>query len=140
MNSTPHYAKANGQAEASNKILIGILEKMLEDNPGDWLRILSKTLWAYSTSKREATGTSPFALTYGHDDILLVEVSVASLRVARQNSLTPEQFSEAMLMELEGVDEARLKALTNMLAQKKRISKFYNKRIRKNNFEVGELV
>ena len=30
--STPFYAQANGQAEASNKVLIGILEKMLEEN------------------------------------------------------------------------------------------------------------
>ena len=29
--STPFYAQANGQAEASNKVLIGILEKMLEE-------------------------------------------------------------------------------------------------------------
>ena len=35
LNSTPHYAQANGQAKASNKILIGILEKILEDNPRD---------------------------------------------------------------------------------------------------------
>ena len=32
---TPHYAQANGQAKASNKIIIGILEKILEDNPRD---------------------------------------------------------------------------------------------------------
>ena len=33
--STPFYAKANEQAEASNKVLISILEKMLKDNPRD---------------------------------------------------------------------------------------------------------
>ena len=33
--STPFYAQENGQAEASNKVLINILEKMLEDNPRD---------------------------------------------------------------------------------------------------------
>ena len=48
----PFYAQANGQAEASNKVLINILEKMLENNPRDWHIILSKTLWAYRTSKR----------------------------------------------------------------------------------------
>ena len=80
---------------------------MLEDNPRDWPRILSETLWAYRTSKREATGTSPFALTFGHDVILPLEVCVPSLRVAKQNDLTPAEFSEAMLMELEDVDEER---------------------------------
>ena len=33
--STPFYAQENGQAEASNKVLINILEKMLEDNLRD---------------------------------------------------------------------------------------------------------
>ena len=39
--STPFYVQANGQVEASNKVLIGILEKMLEENPRDWHMILS---------------------------------------------------------------------------------------------------
>ena len=33
--STPFYAQENGQVEASNKVLINILEKMLEDNLRD---------------------------------------------------------------------------------------------------------
>ena len=33
--STPFYVRENGQAEASNKVLINILEKILEDNPRD---------------------------------------------------------------------------------------------------------
>ena len=140
LTSTPHYAQANGQAEASNKIIIGILEKMLEDNPRDWPRILSKTLWAYRTSKREATGTSPFALTFGHDAILPLEVCVPSLRVAKQNDLTPAEFSEAMLMELEDVDEEILRAFTIMVIQKKKVSRFYNKRIKKKKFKKGNLV
>ena len=34
--STLFYAQANGQAEASNKVLIGSLEKMGEENPKYW--------------------------------------------------------------------------------------------------------
>ena len=48
--STPFYAQENGQVEASNKVLINILKKMLEDNPRDWHRILFETLLAYRTS------------------------------------------------------------------------------------------
>ena len=33
--STPFYAQENGQVEASNKLLINILERILEDNPRD---------------------------------------------------------------------------------------------------------
>ena len=41
VHSSPHYPQANGQDEASNKVLIGILEKMMEENPRDWHRLLS---------------------------------------------------------------------------------------------------
>ena len=63
--STPFYAQENGQAEASNKVLISILEKMLDDNPRDWIIILSETLWDYRTSKRDSIRVSPYSLTYG---------------------------------------------------------------------------
>ena len=87
--STPFYAQANGQAEASNKVLINILKKMLEDNPRDWHIILSKTLWAYRNSKRDSTGVSPYSLTFGQDAMLPMEVVVTSLRVSRHNEFNP---------------------------------------------------
>ena len=102
--STPFYAQANGQAEASNKVLINIMEKMLEDNPRDWHNILSETLWAYRTSKRDSTGVSPYSLTYGHDVVLPMELIVLSLRVSRKNGLNPQEYSEAMMMEIEALD------------------------------------
>jgi hypothetical protein len=33
LNSSPYYAQANGQAESSNKTLIKIIKKKIEDNP-----------------------------------------------------------------------------------------------------------
>ncbi|VVA40504.1 PREDICTED: retrotransposon, partial [Prunus dulcis] len=76
LQSTPYYAQANGQAESSNKVIINIIRKMLEKNPKQWHEKLSETLWAYRTSKREATGMTPYALTYGHDAILPMEIAV----------------------------------------------------------------
>ena len=67
--STPFYGHANGQAEASNKVLIGILEKMLEENSRDQHRILSKTLFTYRISKRSSIGVNLFSLTYGQDAV-----------------------------------------------------------------------
>ncbi|CAN1153907.1 hypothetical protein LINPERPRIM_LOCUS15002, partial [Linum perenne] len=32
IHSTPYYAQANGQAEASNKMVKGLLSKMIEDD------------------------------------------------------------------------------------------------------------
>ena len=60
--STPYYPQANGQAEASNKVLIDILEKMVKERPCMWHLKLNEALWAYRTSPRSATGTTPYAL------------------------------------------------------------------------------
>ncbi|CAL2239134.1 unnamed protein product [Prunus armeniaca] len=60
---------------------------MLEENPRQWHEKLSETLWAYRTSKREATDMTPYALTYGHDAILPMEIAVQSIRIAQQYNL-----------------------------------------------------
>jgi hypothetical protein len=33
LNSSPYYVQSNGQAEASNKVLIKIIKKRIKDNP-----------------------------------------------------------------------------------------------------------
>ena len=81
--STTFYALENGQVEASNKVLINILEKKLEDNPRDWHIILYETLWGYRTSKRNSTRVSTYSLTYGQDAVLPMEVVVPFLRVSK---------------------------------------------------------
>ena len=68
--STPYYPQANGQAEASNKVLIGILEKIRKEKPVMWHLKLNEALWAYRTSLRSATGATLYALTYRHDATL----------------------------------------------------------------------
>ena len=93
---------------------------MLENNPRNWHIILSETLWAYRTSKRDSIGVSPYSLTYGHDVVLPMEVVVPSVRVSRQNDLNHQEYSEAMMMELKALDGKRLQALDHIMIQKKR--------------------
>ena len=51
---------------------------------------------------------SPYSLTYGQDVVLPMEVVVTSLRVSKHNGLNPQEYSEAMIMELEALDGNRL--------------------------------
>ncbi|KAI5320951.1 hypothetical protein L3X38_040659 [Prunus dulcis] len=43
----------------------------------------------------EATGMTPYALTYGHDAILTMEITVQSLRITHQHNLVGEDYSQA---------------------------------------------
>jgi transposase InsO family protein len=65
LNSSPYYAQANGQAESSNKTLIKLIKKKIEDNPRRWHDVLSKALWAHRISRHGATKVTLFELVYG---------------------------------------------------------------------------
>jgi hypothetical protein len=47
VNSSPYYAQSNGQAEASNKILIKLIKKKIDEHPRRWHEVLSEALWAH---------------------------------------------------------------------------------------------
>jgi hypothetical protein len=40
LNSSPYYAQANGQAETSNKIMISLIKKKIEEKPRRWHEVL----------------------------------------------------------------------------------------------------
>ncbi|XP_043700001.1 uncharacterized protein LOC122650670 [Telopea speciosissima] len=138
--STPYYAQGNGQAEASNNILKRCLSKVVDDNPQQWADMLSEVLWALRTSQRSSITTTPFALTYGHDVVLPVEVSVRSARVVFQQGLSPTTYNEAMMAKLDDLEEDSLAMLDRMQVQKKKIAAIYNKTVSLNHFQNGDLV
>ncbi|XP_021807706.1 uncharacterized protein LOC110751539 [Prunus avium] len=138
--STPYYPQSNGQAEASNKVIKGILDKMVEEKPRAWHDLLPEALWAYRISKRSATGTSPYALTYGHDAIVPMELKVRSLHVAEQPGQEGKDYAQAMAQELEDLEQSRLDAYNLMQAQKQISARAYNKKVKQKTFAEGDLV
>ncbi|XP_050374698.1 uncharacterized protein LOC126792283 [Argentina anserina] len=140
LHSSPYYAQANGQAEASNRVIMSILKRMLDANPRSWHTELDHTLWAYRTSKRTPTGTTPYALMYGHDAVLPIEINGQSLRVREQHQLIGEDYVQAMYQEHEDLDSRRMEVLDSLIAEKKKIARLYDKRTRGRNFGVCDLV
>jgi transposase InsO family protein len=79
LSSTPYYAQANGQAESSNKTLIKLINKKIEENPKRWHEVLSEELWAHRISKYITTKVTPFELVYEQEAILPMEVNLDAL-------------------------------------------------------------
>ncbi|XP_024196375.1 uncharacterized protein LOC112199626 [Rosa chinensis] len=97
-------------------------------------------LWAYRTSKRNPTATTPYALMFGHDAVLPLEINVQSLRVQDQQHLIGEDYVQTMWQEHEDLSEKRLEALDTLVMEKQRIARAYNKRTRGRSYKEGELV
>ena len=85
LNSSPYYEEANGQAESSNKTLIKLIKKKIEENPRRWHEVLSEALWAHRISSPSATKVTPFELVYGQEAVLPVKVNLDAYWLAKQN-------------------------------------------------------
>jgi ribonuclease HI/transposase InsO family protein len=140
LNSSPYYAQANGQAESSNKTLIKLIKKKIEENPKRWHETLSEALWAHRISKHGATKVTPFELVYGQEAVLPVEINLNALRIARQNNLSAVDYSNLMLDRLDEVTDERMRALAEIERDKMRVAKAYNKKVKAKSFQVGDLV
>ena len=77
--SKPHYPQSNGKIEATNKILLNALKKRLEGANKKWVDELLGVLWAYRTTSRRPTGTTPFAVAYGMETNIPTEIGICPL-------------------------------------------------------------
>jgi hypothetical protein len=127
LSPSPYYAQANGQAESSNKTLIKLIKKKIEENPKRWHEVLSKALWAHHISKHSATKVTPFELVYGQEAVLSIEVNLDALRIARQNELSAVDYHNLMLDRLDEVSDERIKALGEVERDKLKVARAYNK-------------
>ena len=135
--STPVHPQANGQAESSNKIIVNNLKKKLGEKKGKWAEELTFALWADRTTSKNATGQTPFSLVFGTEAMLPTEMVMHTARKHLRDATTN---SEALLQDLETMDELRDAAKLRMAAYQQRIAKAYNKNIRIRRFQVGGLV
>jgi hypothetical protein len=103
LNSSPYY----GQAEASNKTLVKLIKKKIEDNPRRWHEVSSEALWAHCISRHGATKVTPFELVYGQEAVLPVEVNLGAYRLVKQNNLSVESYYALMMDNIDEVTDKR---------------------------------
>ena len=130
LNSSPYNAQANGQAEASNQIMIKLIKKKIEEQPRKWYLTLNETLWAYRMACHGSIKSSPYELVYGHNAVLPWEIQTGSRRVTLQNDLIAEVYKNLMMDDLEDLRCHRLRALENIEANKLRVARIITKRSR----------
>ncbi|KAK1680838.1 hypothetical protein QYE76_041686 [Lolium multiflorum] len=138
--SSPYYAQANGQAEASNKSLIKLIKRKIDENPRRWHEVLSEALWAYRISCHGAIKTSPYHLVYGQEAVLPWEIKAGSRRITFQNDLTAEEYAALMSDSIEDATELRLWSLEKIKENKAKVARAYNKKVKLKEFQVGDLV
>ncbi|XP_057757869.1 uncharacterized protein LOC130976929 [Arachis stenosperma] len=91
------HPQANGQAEATNKVILAGLKKRLQDAKGAWAEELPQVLWAYQTTPHSTTGESPFRLAYRMEAMIPVEIEEGSPRMILYNEEANSQIQREEL-------------------------------------------
>eukprot|EP00253_Pinus_taeda_P015163 PITA_15163 len=76
VHSTSYYHQGNGLAESSNKSLIRIIKKLLDDNKNNLDSKLKYALWADIVTIKRSTGNSPFKLVYGTEAVFPIRLTL----------------------------------------------------------------
>ncbi|GKV40452.1 hypothetical protein SLEP1_g48097 [Rubroshorea leprosula] len=129
--------QSNRQAESANKIVLRGLKTRVLATHSNWVDELNKVLWSCRTTPSSATGETPFSLAYGAEAVIPMEVGLPSNRSDRHD----DQNNEQLLREnLDFVEEIREMSRIKNMAHQSCVAKFYNKRVRARQFQVGDLV
>jgi hypothetical protein len=79
------HPQANGQMEATKKILMKTLKEKIEDKEGAWVEFLPEVLWSYQTTIWTPMGETPFSLAYASETVIPIEVCLVSILIKHYN-------------------------------------------------------
>ena len=113
------------------------MKKNLEKHKGAWIDELPRVLWAYRTTKRTATGETPYSMAFGVEAVIPAEIGLPSLRVSEYDE---DANDGRLLPELDLVEERREQALIRTTARNQVVARYYDKKYRPRVFRVGDLV
>ena len=118
-------------------MIFKILKKKLGDRKGDWVDDLPKVLWAYQTTRRTPTEETPYALAFGIEAVIPVELGSKSLRVG---TFEVETNEEELKLHLDLLQEKRDQAQITMSAYQERVAKYFNRKVKPWSFKVEDMV
>ncbi|XP_071728231.1 uncharacterized protein [Rutidosis leptorrhynchoides] len=131
------YPQANGQCEVTNRDIVHAINARLGMKHSGWVDELPKVLWAHRTTHKNSTGETPFSLVYGSEAVIPAEITVPTERIL---SYSEGENDERLLANLNYAEERREMAAIREAANKQRIAKYYDKRVRARTYKVGDLV
>uniref|UniRef100_A0A5K0UU48 Uncharacterized protein n=1 Tax=Nymphaea colorata TaxID=210225 RepID=A0A5K0UU48_9MAGN len=101
---------------------------------------MHNALWAYRTTMRTPTNATPAELVYGTEVVLPLLVLKLALKFASLIELSLNQYQQKRLMQLDLLDEKRLKTGKHVEAYHQRVARQFAKSIIESQFKVNDLV
>jgi hypothetical protein len=139
IHSTPYYPQGNGSVESSNKSLIKIIKRLLEDNNKAWDSKLKFSLWADRVTTKRSLGVSPFYLMYGVKAIFPSQLSLPVEKLFQDCQGEPNDMIKR-IQQLVEVQQTREQVMEKAHEHQQNIKQAFGRKNNKGDFQLGDLV
>ena len=99
--STTYYPQGIGLAKPSNKSLVRIITKLLEQSKKAWDSKLKFSLWADRVTIKESINTSPFKMFYGIDVVYPVQLGIPIDKFMQDREAEPNDMTRRIYQIIE---------------------------------------
>eukprot|EP00253_Pinus_taeda_P036430 PITA_36430 len=139
--SANYYPQGNGLAESTNKNLIKIIKRTIEQNHRNWQKSLIFALLADRITQKASISSSPFKLVYGKEVVLPTNLILPSLALVQFIEESPSSSLQLRHDQILKLEEEREKAKIIHAKHEQIIkSSFDSISFGSKQFQVGDLV
>jgi hypothetical protein len=135
--STLYYPQGNGLAESSNKSLVKIIKKLLQENKKAWHKKPIHALWADRISPKRSIATSPFQIVYGTEAIFPTTLGLSVMKLLQEQE-AETNVGQRRDEDLISVQQTREKAFHNAHLCQDKIKGAFGKHTKVDDFELGD--
>lgn len=137
--STAYYPQRNGLANSSNKILVNITKKLLEENKKSWHGKLVHALWADRLTTKKSINMYPYQLVYGMDVVFPTSLGVPVMKLL-QEVQSQENDKKKRLNQTIHLHHSREEVYKRTQVVQENITKIFDRRTKANYFHIGDIV
>jgi hypothetical protein len=137
--STAYYPQGNGLAESSNKTLVNIIKKTLQENKKSWHNKLVFALWADRLTTKRSIGMSPYQLVYGTEAVFPTSLGVPVMKLLQEMQAEPND-SQRRINQMIHLQQSREEVYNKTQVVQESIKRIFDKRTKEDDFELGDLV
>ena len=112
-------------AESTNKNLIRILKRIVEDNPRTWHEKLNWALWANKITVKLAIKANPYTLVYGKRVVLPSHFELLTLKILQEYGEDFEPL-QVRMNELLHLEELRNQSYQNLQNRNEIVKKWFD--------------
>jgi hypothetical protein len=134
-----YYPHGNGLVESSNKSLVNIMRKTLQENKKSWHNKLVFALWADRIRTKRSIGMSPYQLVYGIEAVFTLSLGVPVMKLLQETQEEPNDV-QRRINQMIHLMQSGEEVYNRTQVIQENIKKIYDKRTKEDNFELGDLV